>query len=312
MTRVQQVAVWSVGVMACLAPAVAAQAQAMATTVVTFENKQEVPINASSISVQVQGKTEAVTQLQPLQPADTQVAVLLDDGLRSSIGRQLSDLQDFVTGLPAGVQVLVGYMQNGRVVSKGFTANHAAAAGSLRLPLGTPGISASPYFALSDFAKSWPRETESYGQAPGQAGRPHARFVLMITNGVDPYNGSVSPLNQNSPYVTQSITEAQRAGISVYSIYYGNAGVGGGLASFSGQSYLQQVGEGTGGTLLYQLRSSPVSLAPYLKNFQEAINNSQFATFAVPGAKDLVDVRFKSKVKGLKVRGTHAVRATAE
>ena len=312
MTRMQQVAIWSVGVAACLAPTARMHAQATATTVVTLENKQGAPVDASALTVQVEGKSEPVTRLEPLQPADTQVALLLDDGLRTSIGRQLGDLQAFVTGLPAGVQVLVGYMQNGRVVSQGFTANHAAAAGELRLPLSSPGINASPYFALSDFAKSWPRETESYGQAPGQGGRPRARFVLMITNGVDPYNGSVSPLNQNSPYVTQSITEAQRAGVNVYSIYYGNAGVGGGLASFSGQSYLQQVGDATGGTLLYQLRSSPVSLAPYLKNFQEAINNSQFATFAVPGSKDLVDVRFKSKVKGLKVQGTHAVKATAE
>ena len=312
MTRMQQVAVWGVGLMAGIAPTATMRAQAMATTVVTTENKQTMPVDASAMAVQVDGKAEPVTRLEPIRPAETQVAVLLDDGLRTSIGTQLSDLQDFVKGLPAGVQVLVGYMQNGRVVSQGFTANHAAAAGALRLPLSSPGINASPYFALSDFAKSWPRETESYGQAPGPQGRPRARFVLMITNGVDPYNGSVSPLNQNSPYVTKSITDAQRAGVNVYSIYYGNAGVGGGLASFSGQSYLQQVGDATGGVLLYQLRSTPVSLAPYLKNFQEAMNNSQFATFAVPGSKDLVDVRFKSKAKGLKVRATHAVKATAE
>lgn len=312
MTRIQQVGIWGLGMVAALAPAAGARAQATATTVVTLESKQEAPRDASALEVQVNGKTEPVTQLQPLQPAETQVAVLIDDGLRTSIGRQLDDLRDFVTGLPAGMQVLVGYMQNGRVISKGFTTNHAAAAGELRLPLSSPGINASPYFALSDFAKSWPRETESYGQASGRQGQPHARFVLLITNGVDPYNGSVSPLNQNSPYVTQSITDAQRAGVNVYSIYYGNAGIGGGLASFSGQSYLQQVGDATGGTLLYQLRSSPVSLAPYLKTFQQAINDSQFATFAVPGSRDLVDVRFKSKAKGLKVRATRAVKASVE
>ncbi len=42
----------------------------------------------------------------------------------------------------------------------------------------------------------------------------------MLTNGVDPYNGSDRISNQDSPYVAQSVTDAQRAGVSVSSIYY--------------------------------------------------------------------------------------------
>jgi len=40
------------------------------------------------------------------------------------------------------------------------------------------------------------------------------------------------------------------AGVAVYSIYYGDRGIGGGGAYLSGQSYLQQVGSATGGQLL--------------------------------------------------------------
>lgn len=309
MNRVRQA--MAVGLVACAMP-VGLRAQATATTVLTIQNKTEAVLDPSAVNVEVNGKGEALTGLVPLQPAQTQVAVLLDDGLRTSIGRQLSDIEDFVKGLPAGVQVLIGYMQNGRVLSQGFTANHEAAASALRLPLSSPGVNASPYFALSDFAKNYPRETESYGEAPGQRGQPKARFVLLITNGVDPYNGSVSPLNQDSPYVTQSITDAQRAGLNVYSIFYGNVGIRGGFASFSGQSYLTQVADGTGGSLLYQLRGAPPSLSPYLKDFQQAIHDSELATFAVPGAKDLVTVKFKTKEKGIKLRATRAVKASVE
>src|ERR1019366_7389880 len=39
-----------------------------------------------------------------------------------------------------------------------------------------------------------------------------ARFILMLTNGVDPYNGSTSIMNQGSAYVDNAIADAQRRG----------------------------------------------------------------------------------------------------
>ena len=130
----------------------------------------------------------------------------------------------------------------------------------------------------------------------------------MLTNGVDPYNGSVSPLNQDSPYVQSSITDAQRAGISVSSIYYGDVGMRGGAANFSGQSYLSQVAEGTGGYSYYEGRGNPVSLAPYLARFKSDIAETYVASFVAPPAKDLLSVRIKTKAKGLKVRAATAIR----
>ena len=286
-------------------------AQVPTTTVLTIEAKKDAnALSAADVQVEVDGKKEALTSLVPLTPAGTQVAILLDDSLRSSVGRQLDDLATFINGLKPGVEVMVGYLQNGRVVAaQPFTPDHASAAKGLRLPFSVPGVAASPYLSLSDFAKNWPRETERYGTAPSATPQQKARFVLMITNGVDPYNGSVSPLNQNSPYVQQSITEAQRAGINVYSIYSTDVGIRGGLASFSGQSYLSQVAEATGGLLLYQLNGNPVSFAPYLANFQTAMDNSELATFPAPLRKDMLQVRFRTKAKGVKVRATQALRA---
>ena len=84
-------------------------------------------------------------------------------GLRSSVGRQLEDIRQFIHDLPAGTEVFLGYMQNGRVVSgQPFTSNLQAAASGLRIPIGTMGVNASPYFCLSDFAKRWPTEA-AYG-----------------------------------------------------------------------------------------------------------------------------------------------------
>ena len=94
-----------------------------------------------------------------------------------------------------------------------------------------------------------------------------------------PYNGSVRLDNQNSPYVQTAVDDAQRAGVSVSSIYYRDAGMRGEATSLSGQSYLQQVADGTGGQSYYQGSFNPVSLLPYLKQFTHDISETYIATF---------------------------------
>ena len=274
---------------------------------VTITSKSPAPPAPSAVTAELNGKSVPVTAFQPLFPGATQIAILVDDGLRTSVARQLDDIRNFIKGLPAGTEVFVGYMSIGRVTSTlPFTSNLASAASTLRIPFGSPGISASPYFCLSDFAKNWPTESAAYGtnSTPGRK----ARFVLMLTNGVDPYNGSVSPLNQDSPYVQTAITDAQRAGIIVSAIYYGDAGIRGGAANFSGQNYLSQVAEGTGGESYYQMRGNPVALAPYLARFQTDIAQTYVATFTAPPSRDLLRLKFKTHASGVKLRSANAVR----
>jgi len=235
---------------------------------VSVESKQPVTLDPAMMKVEVNGRVTPLTSLTPIRPSTTQIAILIDDGLRSSFGGQVNDLKKFVTALPPGVQVLVGYMRNGGVdAQEGFSTDHEAVAAAIRIPTAIPGVSASPYFCLSDFAKKWP----SNQQGP--------RFVLMLSNGVDPYNGSTSIMNQDSPYVQSAQTDAQRAGIAVYAIAYNDAGIRGGRAQFSGQSYLGQVAEATGGLSLYNGLGNPVSLGPYLDTFRNAIAESYTATF---------------------------------
>jgi hypothetical protein len=218
--------------------------------------------------------------------------------LRESVGRELDSFRKFVRSLPPGVEVMVGYMQYGSVVAnQPFTTDHEMAASSIRLPEGVPGMSASPYICLSDFVKKWPQPASS-GMTIGAPSPRKARFVLMVTNGVDPYNGSTSVLNQDSPYVAAAVKDAQRAGVAVYAIYYGDAGMGGGSVNFSGQSYLQQVTQGTGGVSFWEGTGNPVSTAPFLEMFQKAIAETYIATFNAPAVSnaqhDLVRVKFSA------------------
>ena len=277
------------------------RAQETTQFVVTAESKAPVSLTPDTISVEMNGKKAQVISVTPLAPEATQIAFLIDDGLRSSLGRQLSDINDFINGLQSGVEIMVGYMQNGRVVTaQPFTANHAAAAGALRLPFSSPGLSASPYICLSDFVSHWPSESESYG-SPRTEHVAKKRFVMMLTNGVDPYNGSVSPLNQDSPYVQRAASDAQQANAAVFSIYYSDAGIRGGLANLSGQSYLNQIASATGGISYYQMNGSPVSLSPYLKQFQASISQSFMVSLTAPDTRDRVSLRVKSQTKGVKL-----------
>lgn len=286
-----------------------ALSQGATQLLLTAESKGNLSLTPASVTLQLNGKATPIQQLDLLAPDRTQVALLIDDGLRSSLGRQLTDIAQFISALKPGVEIMVGYMQNGRIVTaQAFTTNHAAAAKQVRLPFGSPGLSASPYICLSDFSKNWPRESAEYGTPEADSTVKKSRFVMMITNGVDPYNGSVSPLNQNSPYVDTASTDAQRAGIAVSSIYYPNAGIGGGAAAFSGQSYLNQIAEATGGTSYNQFRGAPPSISPYFNRFLASLDQTYIASFDGPPEKNLVSVRVKSKTRGVKLHAPQQIR----
>jgi hypothetical protein len=284
--------------------AVAQEGVVLTQTIVHADSKADVIPDATAVKLEVNSKVTPLVALTPVKPGGIQIALLIDDGLSRSAGVQLNDLKAFIMGLPTQTEVLVGYMAEGSVrVASPFTTDHAASAATLRLPMGMGGISASPYFCLSDFVKKWPE---------GQGGPAKARFVMMLTNGVDPYNGSTRLSNQDSPYVEEAVSDAQRAGAAVYSIDSRDAGVRGGSASLSGQSYLQQVAEGTGGDTYYEGTGNPVSLEPFLKQFVHAMAESYIATFKVDagsgGKEHLIRVKMSTSTPKLKLRVANQVR----
>ena len=268
------------------------------TVLINVDSKHNEPLNPALLKLEVNRHESPITAVTPLSPATAQVAILIDDGLRSSVSLQLKDIENFINSLPAGTQVMVGYMQNGTVRSAGgFSANHEEVASQLRVVESIPGAAASPYFSLSTFVKNWP------------SNQPGARLVLMITNGIDPYNGRPSVLNQDSPYVQTAQEDAERAGVAVYSIYYGDAGMHGG--SFSGQSYLSQVAEATGGELFNMGSIPPPSFAPYLKEFRKAIVESYSVSFMASANREkrdtLTPVKVTSSQSGVKIHAPEAV-----
>lgn len=270
------------------------------TALINVESKNPVQLDPRALSLEVNGHNTPINSLHAVGSGNVEIAILIDDGLRSTFGQQLSEISGFINALPPSSKILVGYMENGTVRSSGhFTADHQEIARDLRVTTSIPGSSASPYFCLSDFVKHWPSQDSA------------ARFVLMITNGVDPYNGRPSLANQDSPYVDAAQMDAQRAGVAVYSIYFPDAGFRRAYGSLSGQSYLQQVGDATGGTLFNEGTIPPVSIAPFLNQFGRAVSTSyELGFMANAGSKHdtLTRIRVKSSQPGVKIRAPQQVR----
>jgi hypothetical protein len=211
---------------------------------------------------------DRVTGWLPLKGdhAGLEFFIMLDDSSNVSLGSQLEDIRQFINAQPTTTKIGIAYMQNGIAqVMQNLTNDHALAAKALRLPLGNPGASASPYFSLGDLIKRWPASEERHE-------------VLMITDGIDRYWGS----GPDNVYVDQVIEQAQRAGVIVFSIYTPGEGHYGHSywRTYWGQNYLSQVADETGGEAYYLIGSAPpVSFAPYLEDVTRRLGRQYLLTF---------------------------------
>ena len=171
--------------------------------------------------------------------------------------------------------------------SKPFTTDHAQAACALHLPEGMPGMSASPYLCLSDFVKHWPSSGGSSSVGTGWgAGAAQGALHPDADQRRRPVQRQHQRDESGQPLCGCGGVRSQRAGVAVYAIYFGDAGIRGGSADNSGQGYLAQLTQGTGGVSLWEGVGNPVSMAPFLDQFQHAIAETYIATFLAPTGKD--------------------------
>jgi len=288
-------AIASLAAMPAFAHAEDQPGQGQAVVTVLPSHGQPVSPQQQQVSIKVDGKTTSVTGWQPLNGDNSPVemVILIDGAARASLGSQMSDIQHFVQGLPANTSASIAYMMNGRAALTGpLSTDHAEILRGLHIPAGgSPGISASPYFCLSDLATHWP------------SNNPRARReVVMITDGVDYYDMRYDP---EDPYLQSAITDAVRAHLTVYSIYWRNLGrldnhMG---PTDAGQNLLTQLTEATGGSNYWQGYGDPVSLQPYFQDIQRRLNNQYEVSFMAPfkNKPQVESFKFKLEAPGAKV-----------
>jgi hypothetical protein len=237
-----------------------------------------------------------VEQLIPARGdnAALQLFILIDDTLDPRIGSNLDDIRDFINAQAASTVVGIGYMSNATFqIAQNFTADHALAAKSLRLPRGRLSAMDSPYLSLISLLKSWPQEKVR-------------REVLMLSDGIDVLRGRAplpsytrtgsrpSPSQYTtsssiSPDTDSASATSQRYGVIVYSIYATGAGRFGRNAweAQLGQSGIAKIADETGGEYFSLGTSNVVSFKPYLERLQKIFQNQYYVVFqATLGKKD--------------------------
>jgi hypothetical protein len=278
------------GLMAAVLPAMADDGDRVpAQTVVTVLGKgSEAPpaVQPQDFKVEVNGKSSPVSTATPLRGdrAGLELVILIDSGARNSLGREMDDVQKFVQSLPPTTAVAIAYMQNGRaVMAQPLTTNKAQALQALHLPGGIGGVSASPYFCLSDLAKNWP-----------STNRENRREVVMIGDGFDPYNPRFDP---DDPYLQAAITDSLRAGVIVHGIFWHDTGFASRTfaGTNTGQNLMTIVTAATGGEYYWQGFSNPVSFQPFFNDLSRRLDNQYELSFTAPAKR-------KPEVESLKVK----------
>jgi hypothetical protein len=232
-----------------------------------------------------------ITSLVPLRGdrAGLELFVLVDNCSSCEAGTQFEELSRFIASQPATVKIGVAYIQDGRLkMAENPTADHARAASVLNTPSGSK--PASPFVALADLIRDWPRGASR-------------RAVLMISSGIDP---AVPATSLRDPSAEAALDAAQRAGVTLFVIYHPSADYQTAAPSKldAGQVQLAHVADETGGEA-YFLGFGPLpSLAPFLADMADHLAHQYLLEFlaspsAVPG--ELEPVTVKSKIADIDV-----------
>lgn len=267
---------------------IAASAQNLVVTEETHHGTTPANLTKSDISVEINHKRAEVRDWIPLtgNRAGLDLYIAIDDGTDTDLGIQFASLKNFINGQSGATRIGLAYLRHGEAdIVAPLTADHEQTAKKLRLPTAQPGISASPYVAISDLVKKWP--------ATGAR-----REVLLIGSGID----LLSPPDPENLYLQKAIADAQRAGILVHSIYYAEAGhLGHSYWRISwGQSYLSELGDETGGEAYWQGIGSPVSFDPFLKDLDERLKHQYLLVVDADAHKsDLEPIRVTTAIQGI-------------
>jgi hypothetical protein len=262
----------------------------MVVTVGHFYGADPSVLTRDDLTVTQQYNPLAITDLIPLRGAraSLELFLLVDNCSSCEPGSKFEELRRFIGSQPSSTALGVAYILDGRlVVAEKPTRDRDRAVKALSAPAGSK--PSSPFAALVDLIKGW---------QPG----PSRRAVLMISNGIDPAADEFF----QSPTAEAAIEAAQRAGITVYTIYHPSADY---LTSDfstlnSGQVELAHLANETGG-VAYLMGFGPLpSLAPFLADLADHLANQYLLEFlASPGegAGELQQVTVKGKISNLEL-----------
>jgi hypothetical protein len=191
------------------------------------------------------------------------LAVLIQDDLVPRVGNELRVTSEFIRALPAGSRVMVGYIRAGSLqVRQPFTEDLAAAAESLRVPVGSTTVSPyNPYVEVIEALKKFPGDQRN------------RNAMLLISDGLDTSRGFDASSTLRSLDLDRAVRKAKEQNVSVYSFYAPSVGLTSynRLAISYGQGALNHLSNETGGRAFFQ-GTSFVTFNAYFERLREALN----------------------------------------
>ena len=219
-------------------------------------------------------RPQQIISVKRASEAPTTLAVLIQDDLVSRVNSELNSIKEFIRRMPDGSRVMTGYVTSGTLqVSQDFTADRERAAASLRvLRSNESGSPYNPYIEVVEALRRF--DTQPVGR----------RLILLISDGLDTSHGFRGASPMHSPDLDRAIAEAQRRGVSVFSIYaptIGLARVRGMEVNF-GQGSLIRLADETGGEA-FMSGTDFVTFDPYFKELNDVLGLQWLLTYRSSG-----------------------------
>ncbi len=199
-------------------------------------------LDASEFAVFRGDDKQQIVDVKGPSEAPLNVAILIQDGLDAGVANEIKTIKSFISTLPEGSTVMVGYLRStGLEVRRPFTSDRNAAIKSLRTPFNNIDVGSAPFTGLE----------EAIRRFDGVTGRNQ---IVMISNGLQLSRDFESASPTNNPDLDMAISAAQKRGIPVWSIFANAPGrLGkGSLAISYGQSCLNKLAAETGGKAFFQ------------------------------------------------------------
>ena len=231
-------------------------------------------LKADDFVVREDKRPQQVISVKRASEAPTILAVLIQDDLVSRVNNELNSIKEFIRRMPDGSRVMTGYVTSGTLqVSQDFTTDRERAAASLRVVRSNE--SGSPYNPYIEVVEALRR----FDSQP--AGR---RLILLISDGLDTSHGFRGASPMHSPDLDRAIAEAQRRGVSVFSMYAPTVGLARvrGMEVNFGQGSLIRLADETGGEALMS-GTDFVTFDPYFKELNDVLGLQWLVTYRSSG-----------------------------
>jgi VWFA-related protein len=229
------------------------------------------------LTVTENNQPQKILSVRSVEDAPLSVAILIQDDLTSSVNLQLTDLRQFIRGLPEGSRVMVAYLRSGSMETRQrFTTDRDRAARALRIVASTPSVSPrNPYDGVLD-------ALNRFDALP--AGR---RAILLVSDGLDTSQDIGGATPSQSTDLERAIQAAQRKSVAVFSFYSPTVITERGRpqGSLLGQGSLQKLADETGGRAFFSGSSAPVSFVPFLKDLNLLLTRQFYLTYLSENTK---------------------------